>query len=295
MGNIDPKEILGFDPATGKRSEDRGGLREVQLAGTEEVGKAFVNFVDSKIKEQGEGNVKGFPPNLLMVTRGKGHVSREYFVPPEDLVFSADKVRQRVIFKADGSVFSPYFVEKFGEAVPGWEKVMIDLDYVDPQRRIPGGNNVRFWLNYSPSDSRSLREFIFTYDDSGDIRWVRFQPTPPSSDSYRWLELSTDGGLGTEMGLKALFKLGRIELNRGGVDNYVLSYDKKAGVIGITRTEKGVVKDEIEIQAKINRKKVLDDLFPAPHFDNPFETESIEDAKWKGASLATFGIKWERL
>ena len=276
------KDILGYDPTTGDRVEDRQGLKPLPQKGeqpqhiSKEVQDEFRTFASSYTKGL-MGDFEGeriIPESLLLrVPNDYGDCTSFYF----GLKGGKDMFRKTVkagFHYIDGK-YEPSKLEYFGESPQ--ERITLNLSTAhEPDRK---------WFGISFSINLQNRSLSGMYDISGRLIQLDFSPSleQPLQEDWNLTQADVDNLLKNKS-----------QVIKGEGGQYQLSVDEAGKLIKITRKKGKAVLDSVEVPIAVQKSEIIEDLFPKDLLADPFRASPDQD-RWRYADApSVVGIKWER-
>jgi len=279
------KEILGFDPESGDRVEDK---TELQLLKSEQVqtSKAIQNefkkwFVESKNKPW---VLKAVPEHLLAVRSDSYYdVVREYFLYEgqfnnEILPFTQ---QARLGLRKETDVYYPMDVARFGEPFEaGYEELRSWYNAYSVHKRIRGESLIIYYDN-SKFPILVIAELHLTSEEKGN--------------EYK-LQLGSLEGEDLEATQHFNNLINRGEITIGSNKNvFRLTFADNKRNLMVKRLEDGNLKDKIVVPVEILRTEILEKLFNPQTLKDPVNAPPELDNSWRFVNLMeAVGVKWER-
>src|SRR3972149_12158574 len=116
MADDTTREILGFDPDTGERNEDRGRLSPVvDPKEPDKVREAFVRFAENLRTENPDTQFQDDPEHLLLVAEKPEEVKRHYYFPLKNIDSPDWQLRETARFGQKNGVWQPLTIARRGE------------------------------------------------------------------------------------------------------------------------------------------------------------------------------------
>lgn len=280
-------EILGFDPESGERIEDRGQLQEYKfskIAVPKEVQSAFAEYIayteglHKDLKDLGGTKIKILPEKLLYILQGEEseNGTRTYYswIQSDEGKIRFHESASAWFWKLGESLIIS--IDQLGEAAD-WKLERTQIEF-NPQI-----TKCEFRL------ANRAAEVIFTEEGpildfvSGIDRFDPFQ-----FDGEYYMNYNTAA---KEL-LKVLAKKGNLEWSDRS-SKYDLTVKKD--VMKLKRVENGILGDELLIPRKINQEEIIQTLFDHSTLKDPLNAPLELDNSWRFANLMdTVGVKWER-
>lgn len=276
MDSVDPKEILGFDPQTGNRTEDKSNFQTLPAQGkgySEETKQKFAASVENfKSSARMYSEFRTEPDQLFMAARNQqsGLFERVYYKQPGDRRYASLEIQRPTNEKSE---YIRIFLQ--GEQQPGWND---EKDETEIQVAKDGLTAV--------NSEFGKRTLYAIFDRVGGINSLTLGDF--SEHDLHALNGPTHG-----IDLRQVMMDGSGKFTSGNV-SYFMEYDDKEKEFHLTRKKNGILEDDVKFPAVINRDEIVKKLLPGALVDDPYDTGNEFDDEWKIANLATFGITWER-
>ncbi len=277
------KDILGFDPSTGERTEDKQGSSPLPKKGEQsqpvspEVQAAFKKYAagqkNSFMQPEEVKNERVFPEALLYrASNFYGDCTTLYFgyTGQEGNMFHGTTT---ALFDRMDGEFHPAKVRYHGERTR--EFVEFQMDIGDEDRRSQFGAKINARL-----DNRTL---ILIYDANGDLEYLQIRDGERDEVD---LNLRSKSQIDELMKKKRDHLFERSLYEMAALEGNVMSL--------IRNYHGGGVLDEFEIPTKINKAEIIQNLFPKELLDDPFNAPPELDTWRRADVLSEIGIKWER-
>lgn len=274
MQNVEVADIVGFDPVSGERIEDKSDLQPLEDHGkySWKVRQRFIAAIDAVKSITGFLYWRANPNELFFAGRQakRGTYDRRYYRQPGDEMYASMEFGIDGRGNVTGAAIELKGEKHHSDLFSDWEekeKIHVLLS--------PSGCLINATLG--PSN------LGVAYNTTGDLRSVSFDDALNEEESLLlYWDSSIQDTLATG---SALFPR--------GVSQYKVDYNVGKGEIIVTRTRNGKeVKDEMVIPVSINRQALLDSIFPDQLSNDPVEAGSEADDEWKLVNLGTFGITW---
>ncbi len=288
MSNIDPKEILGFDPDTRQRTDSvDASFKAKESTPPKELQLQFLKFAKSTLRGslsgRGERNVNCLPDKLFCSTEDEHFIGRSYFSYPSarDGEFARGDERMHIqLSKAHNHLD----ILKYGEGISGSGKEdHVLLSFGEKGKK---GFSVMTRVN-----GVTLH---ISYDDNGKVDAVYF------SKGYLSINDKVPEGalllttLGKGSDLNDLESTGYLAFEQGKSKFDITLNDDKS-VVSIKNSQDGEIKDDIDFPLRLNSEQIYDELIPQPLEKSFFDGPTDLDEKWKETDMMDLaGIKWQR-
>lgn len=278
------KEILGFDPESGVRVEERSGLttiKETKIAIPEDVQDEFL-----EVFEREREFTAIHPQKLLTIASSPQGVTRSYYSWQPSLEGRTSfPLVVEANFKKDADRFEPSGILFQGEALPSQAGKFIAGRYIAHEFST---------INFRDFDSNitsfqiaiAERLCYLKYTNKGSLIEINF-----------WMQRQgaaflDEHGISLQAEIGKLLDQGTFEEKRG-VNNYKFTVLEEK--INLKRFEEGELKDELMLPRKIDQKAIIEELFDSPTLEDPIKAPPELDDSWRFANLMeVVGVKWER-
>lgn len=259
------KEILGFDPESGERVEDRSGLKSIKDGSSQvpqEIQAAFIEFT-----QRNKSIIEIHPERLLTIEESRmqhSKIERAYhFWNP-----STGVAEQK---------FNTQAKAWFGD----WTSVML----VGEQVEFPITNwqimQLSFFCNLTFCTFQfSQRELEIHFNERGFINHTRLITEYGPRD---WFGLGEDE-------LKILSERGHLKhLARDGSPYELTISGQNINLVTFNN------EDKILVPWQVNREEIIQKLFDPLTIEDPIDAPPELDYSWRFANLMeVVGVKWER-
>ena len=274
MDNVDPKEVLGFDPITGQRNEDSSGnapYTKAEEGYSEEVISRFNQVVLDRTRLR-NNNSRSIPEKLFLAIDYGNTIYRSYYRQPGN-----DLVANLVLNKNDNNDFSAAIsllgestVDNTSESIRQQDRIYIDMP------------------SYHTSISMHVHDqrLGLYYDTDGAISSIHFGEGENEFVAAKGIQsknIDIDKLVANEE-----------QIFNNGESMYILNYDNEKEKYYLMHKKNGVIQDEVNIPSNIDRQEIIKKLFSGVILDHPFEADIEFDDEWKSAGLETFGASWKR-
>ena len=306
MADDNLKEVLGFDPETGERDEDRSSLRPIAH---KEIQEKFVNWFNKIISERGKEFTPKkeimIPEKLLEVLDISNftapmpfEIARRYYAyvgepknekdRPENPFLNTSSIE----FGTPGHPDSIKII-KYGEH--GGETIE-DAQILELTPRF---NSVRVTLRSKESNvsfdysnySGGLGEIRYIYIAKRGAPQKTLSVFRLGSEGTRW---SSDRGEEKIIGVDDLLNGEQIRLESEG-SNFSARLGEGKNNVVVERFVDNVVKDRFLLPRYVSAEGIRGKLLDPVTLKDPVNAPSELDDSWRYADLLeTVGIKWER-
>ncbi len=265
------REILGFDPESGERIEDRGYLKPIKGPNASVPPAIRAAFIEDCKRYSEVRVIKVFPEKLLHIAcdYGLSCITRVYHLwePPTK---KAQKFPGAALaaFKRRGEGFDVREVSLFGEGVQHgieWRTIIFDFNET----------TCRFDLQD--------RHICINYDENGLIESIPFL----------WWNESQDSITINDMTIDELLAGGSLKVG-GGQSNYDFELIAEGEIVKVKRAGDEGQKEEILLRRRISREEIMEKIIDPQTLVDPINASPELDDKWRFANLmGVVGVKWE--
>jgi len=283
--NNNLSEILGFDPVTGVRVEDKNNLRPIkktQLSIPIESQEAFVNFIaESRLKSHSETTYKVIAEQLLCITQSSTNIERDYYawntIQDDNFKFhlvARARISNIHLGNPNGFLFN---IRQVGESrLLGGDHLVIFL----------GGEHISCGFYLGGRDDMRGLQVGFDKNRLGHVGLSCHREKSPNLSDTDNVDFNIDEELEKQL------KHESIRISKG-LNTFELA--NKGVRFILRRLENQQLKDEITGPQEVDETEFIQKLFDPVTIKNPFNAAPNLDESWRFANLMEIvGVKWER-
>lgn len=317
-GDNSLKEILGFDPSTGERTDSSLSSSSVGREFDTQISTAFDTWIQRDIHDYESSTIVKKDVGKLFIVReledgytGPFGIFREYFaaVPHGDT--PEFRFRQRLMFLGDSEDgFTPWYIEKVSSDVrdrnpmqrpeinplftlkgTNYKGEDFQRDYMRGMQdfvrlNFDGAGNL-FGNNKLEVETRFQdRGFLVAFGEDQRVNYIHFEPLTGKHNVFSLI-------LSKEQIDEAMEGKEGEETN--GNFSYKYRFDTAEKKFVLESYHKGVHKNTIKVPEAINYESFMLELIPDALRANPIGADTELDEDWKTKNLlAEVGIEWDR-